>query len=111
MELFYLDHKAQTESRQRPVFTDIESFKMQSCQINRKFTIAFLCSAIPDLLNLSATSLSFYHENKAHFHMKRSKYEDADAWSNAFGHVPQALFKIKVFKSNGTGPKGAAFQK
>ena len=110
MELFYLDHKAQTESRQRPVFTDIESFKMQSCQINRKFTIAFLCSAIPDLLNLSATSLSFYHENKAHFHMKRSKYEDADAWSNAFGHVPQALFKIKV-NSNDTDQKGAAFQK
>ena len=65
---------------------------------------------IPDLWNLPAIWLSFNHENKAHFHIKRSKYEDADAWSNAFGPVPQVLFKIKVY-SNDTDPKGAAFQK
>ena len=71
--------------------------------------MASLSSEKPDLLNLSASSLSFNHENKAHFHVKRSKYEDAYHWSNAFGPVPQVLFKIKVY-SNDTDPKGVAFQ-
>ena len=79
---------------------------MQSCQINKKIPIASLSIAKPDLLNLYANSLSFNHENKANFHVKRSKYEDA----NAFGPVPQVLFKIKVY-SNDPDPKGSAFQK
>ena len=37
-------------------------------------------------------------------------YLDHKAQTNAFGHVPQALFKIKV-NSNDTDQKGAAFQK